>query len=116
VVSDFNNDGWPDLVWANIDGESLAYINSGGDANWLKVRLPNTAASLGAIVTVNHSDGSERTKQMLTSQGLGSDQGRDLIFGLGAGKAEKVTVQFQSGKSEVFDAPANGSIISAAAN
>ena len=116
IVSDFNGDGWPDIVWANLDGESLAYINKGGPRNWIKVRLPNTARSLGARVTVTASNGLTQTKQLLTSQGLGSDQGRDLIFGLGdADSASSVTIAFQNGVTRTFDAPANGSLISAAA-
>ena len=116
IVSDFNGDGWPDLVWANLDGESLAYMNKGGDRNWIKVRLPNTARSLGARVTVTASNGLTQTKQLLTSQGLGSDQGRDLIFGLGdAESATSVTVAFQNGITRTFDAPENGSLISASA-
>ena len=116
VVSDFNGDGWPDLVWANLDGKSLAYMNKGGDRNWIKVRLPNTARSLNARVTVTASNGLTQTKQLLTSQGLGSDQGRDLIFGLGdAESVTSVTVAFQNGVTRSFDAPENGSLITAAA-
>ena len=116
IVSDFNGDGWPDLVWANLDGESLAYINKGGTRNWIKVRLPNKASSLGARVTVVASNGLTQTKQLLTSQGLGSDQGRDLIFGLGdAENASSVSIMFQNGVTRTFDAPANGSVISASA-
>ncbi len=115
VVSDFNNDGWPDLVWANIAGESLAYINNGGSKNWLKVHLPNNSGSLGAIVTLERTDGATLTKQFLTSQGLGSDQGRDLIFGLGNESTQRVTVQFQNGSKEIFESPANGSMIKASA-
>ena len=116
IVSDFNGDGWPDLVWANLDGESLAYMNKGGDRNWIKVRLPNTAKSLNARVTVTASNGLTQTKQLLTSQGLGSDQGRDLIFGLGdAESATSVTVDFQNGVTRSFDTPANGSLITASA-
>lgn len=116
IVSDFNGDGWPDLVWANLDGASLAYMNKGGDRNWIKVRLPNTARSLNARVTVVASNGLTQTKQLLTSQGLGSDQGRDLIFGLGdAESVISVTVAFQNGVTRSFDAPKNGSLISASA-
>jgi len=116
VISDFNGDGWPDLVWANLDGESLAYLNKGGDRNWIKVRLPNQARSLGARVKVKASNGLTQTKQLLTSQGLGSDQGRDLIFGLGdAQSVSSVTVEFQNSVTRKFDAPQVGTLITATA-
>lgn len=116
IVSDFNGDGWPDLVWANLDGASLAYMNKGGDRNWIKVRLPNTARSLNARVTVTASNGLTQTKQLVTSQGLGSDQGRDLIFGLGdAESVTSVTVAFQNGVTRKFDTPKTGSVLKASA-
>ena len=112
IISDFNEDGLPDLVWANLDGESLAFLNASGARNWIKVRLPNAAASLNARVTVVASDGLTQTKQLITSQGLGSDQGRDLIFGLGDNQtATSVTVQFQSGKRVDFSDQSAGQTI-----
>ncbi len=116
IVSDFNGDGWPDLVWANLDGQSLAYLNKGGNRNHVKVRLPNTASSLGARVTLVTVDGKKQTKQFITSQGLGSDQGRDMIFGFGENDSvASVTVDFQNGYTEVFNTPSNGAIITATA-
>jgi len=112
VVSDFNEDGWPDLVWANLDGPSLAYINKGGDRNHIKVRLPNNARSLGARVTVETSDGQKQYKQFITSQGLGSDQGRDMIFGIGTNETvTSVSVQFQNGELKTITAPENGTLL-----
>lgn len=112
IISDFNQDGWPDLVWANLDGESLAYTNKGGHGNWLKVRLPNTARSINARVIVQDNSGLTQTKQFITSQGLGSDQGRDLIFGFGeAAHVTSVTVEFQDGTTRTIDAPKMASVI-----
>lgn len=111
IVSDFNDDGWPDLVWANLDGPSLAYINKGGDNNWIKVRLPNKATSLNARVEVKTSAGTTLTKQFITSQGLGSDQGRDMIFGLGDAQVESVRISYLSGDVEVIDNPTLGTVI-----
>ena len=86
------------MVWANLDSEALAYVNQGGHDNWIKVRLPNTARSINARVVVTDAAGQQQTKQFITSQGLGSDQTRDLIFGFeGNEKAVSVRVEFQYG-------------------
>jgi len=112
IVSDFNGDGWPDLVWANLDGQSLAYINKGGDRNWVKVNLPNKATSLNARVTVKTSSGLSQTKQLITSQGLGSDQGRDLIFGLSdAVEISSITAEFQDGRTKTINGPDINTVI-----
>lgn len=112
IVSDFNQDGWPDLVWANLDGPSQTYINKGGENNFIKVRLPNTARSINAQVTLTSTNGQLQYKQMITSQGLGSDQGRDIIFGLEPNDSvETVEVEFQDGSVETFDKPDLGQTI-----
>jgi len=112
IVSDFNQDGWPDLVWANLDGQSLAYLNNGGDHSWVKVRLPNTATSINARVSVTDASGQTQTKQLITSQGLGSDQGRDLIFGLGAElSVAHIKVEFQNGVIKTVDDPALKTVV-----
>ena len=107
VISDFNLDGAPDIVWANLDGPAKAYISENADSrNWIAVDLPNEARSLNAIVRVNTGDDRELTKQLMTSQGLGSDQSRRLIFGLGeAASVDKVSITFQDGDVVSFDAP-----------
>ena len=116
IISDFNQDGWPDLVWANLDGESLAYINQGGHDNWLKVRLPNVARSINARVMVTDNSGQTFMKQFITSQGLGSDQGRDLIFGLdGTSGPYDVRVEFQDGSSKSMSDQAAGQLLTIAA-
>lgn len=107
VISDFNGDGWPDLFWANLDGPSVAYISEGaGQKNWIKVRLANNAHALNAIVTVKTDTGETLTKQMMTSQGLGSDQTRELIFGLGdATGVTEMSVLYQDGEVTIIENP-----------
>jgi len=97
IVSDFNNDGKPDLVWANLSGPAKAFLSAGEAGAWIKLRLPDNAASLGAIVKVTTPDGVIRTKQATTSQGLGSDQTAELIFGLGEQEIANIEISFQDG-------------------
>ncbi len=107
LVSDLNDDGWPDLVWANLTGPARTYLSKGGDNHWLKVRLPNTASSVNAIVQVALDDGRVLTKQRIPGQGLGSDQSSTLIFGLGTAQGVKtVRVRFQDGRDHTIDTPA----------
>lgn len=83
------------------DEQSSAYISKGTKRNWVKVRLPNEAHALNAIVTVTLPDDTVLTKQLMTSQGLGSDQGRELIFGLGDAEAIKqISVMYQDGTTQ----------------
>lgn len=106
IVSDFNQDGWPDLVWANLDGKAKAFISKGGENNWIKVRLPNTARSINARVIVSSATGQTQTKQLITSQGMSSDQGRDLIFGFEPNDtAVNIQIEFQDGSVKTFDSP-----------
>ncbi len=110
LISDFNGDGWPDLVWVNLDGPAQAYISQGSvqddKRHWIKVRLPNQASSINAIVQVTLEDGRVLTKQLIPGQGLGSDQGRGLIFGLGSQTSiTHVRVRFQNGRDLRVDAP-----------
>lgn len=106
VVSDFNNDGWPDAVIANLNGPLRAFINNGGDRHWLKVSFKDEVRSIGALVTVAMKSGKKYTNQFYTSEGLGSDQAPEVFFGLGDQTAiASVEVKFQDGKTVKVDSP-----------
>lgn len=83
LTSDFNRDGYPDLVFTNISGTSQAHINKGGDANYIAFRFPETAMYAGAKITITKNDGSILSDVYVIGEGLVSDQTATLTFGLG---------------------------------
>ena len=84
LSSDFNQDGYPDLAFSNIDGPFRVLLNKGGEANYIGVRLPENAKYAGAIITVTKKDGATLTDTYVIGEGLGSDQTSTVTFGLGA--------------------------------
>ena len=100
ITADFNNDGYPDLVHVNIAGNSKAFINKGGDANYLKVQLPNMIESIAAKIKVIRSDGLVLRRDVVSGEGLNSDQSHVQIFGLGDALATEVSVQYLDGRVE----------------
>ena len=97
ITADFNADGYPDIVHVNIAGRSQAYLSKGGDAGFLKVKLPNHVSSIAAMVEVTLADGSMLTKPFVSGEGLCSDPSHILVFGLGDQRATSVTVTFLDG-------------------
>jgi len=98
LVSDFNQDGYLDMIWVNIDTPSLAYINKGGDNNYLQVDLGESVVVQGAKVTVT-TPSKTLTEWLVTGEGLASDQTALLQFGLGNDTVvSKVTVILTDGK------------------
>jgi len=89
LTSDFNKDGYPDLVFTNIAGKSQAHINQGGNANFVAFRFPETAEYAGAKVTVTKTDGSILSDVYVIGEGLASDQTSTVTFGLGADSTVK---------------------------
>jgi hypothetical protein len=101
ITADFNNDGYPDLVHINVAGKSKVFINRGGNAKYLKVKLPDTIASIAAKIMVQRSDGITLHRDYVSGEGLNSDQSHIQIFALGSSYAEEITVQYINGKTAV---------------
>jgi hypothetical protein len=101
ITADFNNDGYPDLVHINIAGKSKAFINNGGSGNYLKVKLPDTIASVAAKIKVIRSDGKMIYRDFVSGEGLSSDQSHIQIFGLENKSAAEITVEYISGQRDV---------------
>jgi hypothetical protein len=100
ITADFNGDGYPDLVHINIAGKPRAFINNGGDANYLKVQLPDTIASVAAKISVKRSDGKMIYRDFVSGEGLCSDQSHIQIFGLEDASATDITVQYINGETD----------------
>ncbi len=91
LSSDFNNDGYPDLVYVNLNGPVKAFINKGGNTNYLKVKMTDKPSLIGAAVTVT-TNLNTQTNYNVVGEGLCSDQSNTLIFGLGNAKTIKSIV------------------------
>ena len=111
LVSDFNKDGYLDLIWTNIDGPAFAYLNEGGSNNHIQINLVENAATMGAKVTVE-TPTKKLTDWLVTGEGLASDQTALLNFGLGdETTVNKITIQYSNGKVEELLNPKVNTIV-----
>jgi len=99
ITADFNGDGYPDIVHINIAGRPKAFISKAGNANYLKVKLPDTVDSIGAKIQVKLDNGTTIYRDFVSGEGLCSDQSHIQIFGLGKNSATKIIVKYLSGKT-----------------
>tara|TARA_R110001592_G_scaffold100281_6_gene284706 strand:+ start:1247 stop:2902 length:1656 start_codon:yes stop_codon:yes gene_type:complete len=105
LVSDFNKDGYLDMIWVNIDTPILAFINNGGSNNFIQVDLEDNAQAQGAKVTVTTST-KKLVDWLVTGEGLASDQTALLHFGLGEETSIKsVLVEYTNGKTDFVSNP-----------
>ena len=100
MTADFNQDGYPDLIHVNLLGQQNVFISKAGSNGYLKVKLPNTVASIGSEVHVTLSDGTTLIQSFVVGEGLVSDQSHVLIFGLGKQKATRVLVKALDGQEQ----------------
>ena len=88
LVSDFNKDGYLDMIWTNINSPSLAYINKGGDNNFINIDIGDNAKSQGATLQIK-TNARTLTDYQVSGEGLASDQTALVHFGLGKDSAVK---------------------------
>lgn len=103
LSTDFNNDGYPDLIYSNLDGLLKIFLSNGGLNQFLKVKFLKDAQTLGAKVQVQLS-GKTLTDFLYSGEGLSSDQSSTLTFGLGKDSVavERVIIQYLSGKTDTL--------------
>lgn len=102
LLSDFNQDGYEDIFYTNLLGESLAYINQGGENQSLQVVIPEDTKSIGAKLTLTLNNGSKLYRFHAGSTGLLSDQSQTITFGLGTNKASQLEILWNNGETQTF--------------
>ena len=106
LSSDFNLDGYPDLIYTNLNGPVKALINKGGDANYIAIRFPENAKYVGAHVTVTTMDGNLLSDVYVIGEGLSSDQTSTLTFGLGSTKSvQSLEIRLMDGTTSMMENP-----------
>ena len=111
LTADFNQDGYPDLVHVNILGPQNVFLSQGGDQGFLKIKLPNTVESIGAVVTVTLADGSVLIQTFVVGEGLLSDQSHTLVFGLGDQEAKSISVTRLDGAQSTVEGSYRNEIV-----
>jgi len=112
LISDVNNDGYPDIIFINLNGPARALINEGGQNNYLTVVLPDSPTSIGARVSVERSDGIILYKQVVAGEGFATDQTNKLFFGLGReAKIKNVQIDWPSGQRTIRTNIENNTIL-----
>ena len=101
LTADFNKDGRPDIVHANLNGNSKLFLSNAGKGNYLKVKLGGDVASIGATVTVDLSDGRKLSRPYVSGEGLCSDSSRIIIFGLADTSVTNIEIAYLDGSNEV---------------
>ena len=97
LLADIDGDGRTDLIWINSAGAPRALLNQ-TQGNYIAIRVPDGALSLGAVITVKAGGRSYR-RQITSSQGLTVDQPPVFSFGLNESKAvEQVQIRWANGR------------------
>lgn len=107
LTSDFNKDGYPDLMYSNLNGKVKAFINKGGNHHFIAFRFPENAEYAGSRITLNLGENQILSDVYVVGEGLGSDQSATITFGLGTEKEPLfATITLPSGEQVRLDKPA----------
>lgn len=106
LTSDFNQDGYPDLIYTNLSGPVKALMNNGGNNHYLAVRFPETSEYAGTAIMATTAAGKKVSEVYVIGEGLGSDQTSTLTLGLGEETSvQSLTITYPSGESRIIEDP-----------
>jgi hypothetical protein len=104
LVSDFNKDGYLDLVNLNLDGKAKAFINNGGENKSLSIEIPTSVKYIDAKITTTLDNGEIIYRQYIPSQGLASSQSNKIIVPFKKdNKISKIVIKLSNGEVKTFD-------------
>jgi hypothetical protein len=99
LTADFNLDGVPDIVHVNLAGKSLVFISKNDTTDFVKVKLPNTVKSVGAMVKATLSDGRTLYRPFVKGEGLCSDSTPIITIGTGGAEVTSVEIHYLTGET-----------------
>ena len=107
ALLDIENNGKPDLLFSNIDGSSpqLLLNSTNNDNHWLKLTLEGTESNrdaVGTIVRIERSDGHRITQHVKAGGSYQSTSTKSLFFGLGSADVARMTIEWPTGKTQLF--------------
>jgi len=101
LISDFNNDGYYDMIYINVLSEARAFINLGpvSKPDYVKIIFPETAEFIGAQIKLITNTNRALYYQVSNGQGFMSDQTNSWIVGLDKNeKVENIEVKLINNK------------------
>ncbi len=111
ITADFNDDGYPDLVYVNLGGRPKAFLSRGGSDHSIRVRFPEQARFVGARAELTTLTGETLSDVYVVGEGLASDSSATLTFGLGAAEsAATLELIYPDGTVEALENPAAGTV------
>lgn len=110
AVTDADNNGLPDLVFAGIDGSTPALLVNSTEQqnNWLRLNLTGVESNrdaVGALVTLVRSDGIRQMQEVRAGNSYQSSGTKSLFFGLSDAHADSVIVDWPSGHRDTLVRP-----------
>lgn len=106
AVGDYNNDGFPDIAVLNMmPDQQMLWENSGGNKNWLKIRLEGTLTNRDAIGSwvLVYANGQQYSRYLHCGEGYLGQNSKTQLFGLdSATTVDSILVRWLSGGEELF--------------
>jgi hypothetical protein len=95
LLVDLNNNGKKDIMWINVSGPTIAYLN-GSTNNFISVKLPKSIEFANSKIILNEN-GSKQFRELIHGGvGFGSGQTDLITFGLGKNKSPNINITIKT--------------------